>query len=808
MTDKIPDYQPQTGLQNINSGSSFQSQLSNVASQGNFYTELGANVAQAAHTELAKQQGQLAGQKPGGWWATTRAMFDKDFAQSYNTQATATLSLHANKLLLDSSLALDKDPNLNAQTIASSRQQVQQGLQTILDQAPTDVKPKLEFQYSHALQNQTAQFESKMIGQQQKAEKNTSLAYVKEANVNLYNTLMGDAPESEKAAQSIQELATSKIDNLENNKLIDPVRAQTLRQTLQQTAINAKYTKQAQIAYQNNNYNNFIADLASGKIAPEVKPSERPKLINAVSKYIGQMQNANAQNETIKMAQFQEEIIKDPVKASANLQSVMQELSQVNAAKMHLAWTKAMDSHQAKMAPISAVTSPGAYANLTAKQKNNAFQNITQNIIQNAQDNGLNISPGQAQMQAVSVMAGAVPDFVNSLENRMLNGSADDMLQAHEQYKMLQERNQGSKVPISQKARVATETFANLYQRMPLEQAQQKTQEIMSGVDVQRLDNEWAVHSRQLTAGGTTQAQAGLDLVNNITGNENFISAVTYPLTNPSTYGQMVFDKYKTYFYMNGGDADGAKKLVQQDVNNTFGHTQINGRKETTLYPIESTLGLPQNSTPIILDDIQKQMSEKLQASKQAYDQGINDYYYEVVPRMTYAEKEQYVKDLQKSQNFWQEVSSGVPFKQIAKERARALFHELPKSVDDLPDEPLMVRQVFRDGTAKEYPVVVQPSPSLMLSNNPQKPYVGGWDIGMQTSIGVQPINIDNPGDYLTYEPDAEKLSEQYLRYFPSGSSNIESFKNSMQAVVKAAGRSIPGEGIFEAITQAKDEAQ
>lgn len=769
---QLPEVKIDEAIQDSGGPAGLQQSAENLASTGNIYTEIGSASAQAAHSQLAQMQGTMAGKNPGGKWDTARAMFDPDFAESYNAQAAATLSLHANKLLLDSSVALSKDPNLNAATIANAHSQVAQGMQGIFQNAPAAVKGKLESEYQNQLQTQTAKFQAKMFEQQRDNQKQTGEAFLNQAAKNAFNISMAGSAQSTKASEDVLANAKKVADNLVANRLMDRAQADNAIDSIKQSSVQGKYVSQGVQAYNDKKLEPFLADLASGKVAPEVLPADRIKLISAVTSYVGQIQNLNNQQQTLTMTKFEEKLALDPSLISGvDLQNTMSSLSPLNAEKVQLAYIKAVQKHRSNQPNVASFTDAGSFSSLTKEQKNNNYYSLVKAQMQSAADQGQNMSQAEAEVRVASQAGGEVPAFTSGIEGKLLNGTSNQMLEASNQYRIMTDRGYGNKVQISDKARAAEITFRKALNHMPIEDARVaaiKQTSALSPEEEQAVSNQWAKESKRLTSGNITQSQAGLALVNGITGNQSIFTRGSWPLSNPSVYGQEVFNRYRGYFAVANGNADTAKEMVQQDINNSFGHTQINGRKETTLYPVEGMLGLPENSAPVIIDDVQQTLQDKLKHSKEVFDKGVSDSYWEVKPRMTLDERQKLVEQIKNRPSIASELLHGKGFKEAF--HGRNLLSDPIQSESELPNEPLKVVRHFRDGKVQEYDVEIQSSPSFSQTVDPNHPYIGGWDIGIKTSVGVKPLVMEDPwDDVATYQPNAQKLKSQYLKYYPSG---------------------------------------
>ena len=124
----LPIYESQVKVQSI-SVPDFQSSTEAYAESTNSLGAIGAKVAQTASNQMAAQLGGENGQTPHGDLSPSLTEFDKNFEQSYTTQAHATLGLQADKLITDSNLTVSSASRITPQLIANSQSSIGKGLQ-------------------------------------------------------------------------------------------------------------------------------------------------------------------------------------------------------------------------------------------------------------------------------------------------------------------------------------------------------------------------------------------------------------------------------------------------------------------------------------------------------------------------------------------------------------------------------------------------------------------------------------------------------------------------------------------------------
>ena len=183
-----------------------------------------------------------------------------------------------------------------------------------------------------------------------------------------------------------------------------------------------------------------------------------------------------------------------------------------------------------------------------------------------------------------------------------------------------------------------------------------------------------------------------------------------------NAYGQLLLDKYKTFFQNTNGDKQSALALVKQEAKENFGYTGVNGGKVMTLHPIEKILGYDENSdvVPFIQQDVMSTLNEKFMPLKESFNKKESNEYWDISP-----------SDM----------------------KNKALFgHKY---------DPIQIKRYTRGAqgiTTDTYNVV-------LIGNS------FNWDVALQTESGVRPLVQVAP--YLgiaTYTPNKKAIDDAYLK--------------------------------------------
>ena len=128
--------------------------------------EFGSRLAITASTTLAQKRGYEDGLNPKGTLLPPLTLTDKAYADAYITQSQNTLGLQASKLMQQGQAELAKAWRLTPEMLAAYTQNMSQGLNDIISNAPMQAQPGLAAQFNNALMQSSGSLNMKMIGQQ------------------------------------------------------------------------------------------------------------------------------------------------------------------------------------------------------------------------------------------------------------------------------------------------------------------------------------------------------------------------------------------------------------------------------------------------------------------------------------------------------------------------------------------------------------------------------------------------------------------------------------------------------------------
>lgn len=734
---EFPEYKRTTGIKASGNVPDFQSAMEGYASASwGGLADLSAKVAQSASEQMAKQIGSQLGENPDGDLSPPITDFDKVLAQSYQAQSNATLSIQANKLLTDTSLSLSQDPNLTSDKVKSTFSGVDDTLNNLVNMAPDSIKSNLQARFAISSQNMSSRFQMKVYNQNQLDNKNNLLLLANQNTDAAYN--YGYAG-NEKAMTTLRESSEPSYQAGVNAKWMTPVQKKVAQDSMEQAYLSGKYSAQAKAAYDNKTLPQFSSDLVEGKIGNDIPQQMRTDVINRVAASVNQLVQMNSQLQSINLAKFGEKIATRPdLITGQDLADLQASVDPVAFEKASLDYLKAMEKNQASAPDYVSFRDAGLAANMGEKKLNNTFKGMRNALIKEG------VNPEQAELMVMNQAGTAVPEFTNSVVSRIQHGSPDQMLSASRQADDLISRGKGNLIPLDAKTRAMKTSFLyNLRTPMSPEMAAATTREAFSketNESIAAAKAAWPDQKKALTKGFASDADAAISL----SGLPTYDGPIwnRFRMRNATLFGQIMMDRLADYTVEQHSDLEAAKQQLREDVSNSFGRTMVNGFKENAYLPIESKVGLPVNkmSAQLIKSDVARQLVDHLQTSKQLFDKGESNEYWKVEPVLSPKE----IKDIQSKSD----KALGTP--------------------DVGLDTPVRVSRVLRSGKVETYDVVIQASPYTALTNDPNNLVTGGYDISVQTPMGLKSLLLLDPVDQTyVYNPDSKYLQSEYMALHP-----------------------------------------
>lgn len=745
----------------------FQGAFQNLAESQNNLSAIGAKVAQTASNTMAQQLGYETGKKPQGDLFPSVTEFDKNFADSYHAQANATLTLQGQKLLDDTQVEMSKFPRLSAAQIEKANQQLVMGLKKISDLAPSAIKGNLEAQFASSILDQNKRYTEKMIGEQKQDESDNlkNAIDIHHKNILEYSK-NGDEKGANAAIEAVKKLAA----NGHANRFLDQQQKRVAVETAEQLKINGKYINGVTEAIKQNRLPEFEKELSKG---PPKGMSNEQWMTGARAAYdqANFINSLRAQAQNLEVAQFNTMLALGAKNITpSQIQHTLDNVSPVAGEELHLAYLKKMMAEDKAQAGVDRIIQnpldPKVMSAASAEDKNKAYEAFVSNRMLQGEKQGNPISRDDAEVEVASSMAGAIPHFTNSINEKMSSQNPNMIESAGRQMEAIQERGAGQALRgVTKEAKAVYGKYKALRNAMdPNKAAQIAHDTVFNQDDTMQKANEakWTQRLKKIPTG---QAHDIFAL--------KLVGLNPAKMLNPSVYGNDILQEYKEYFTMLNGDDVTAQQLVKESVKQNYGESMINGTPQTVFHPIEKVLNLPENAVSMVQLDVYDQIESKLVNNKKDYDEGKINEYWELTPRANLNDMIKQKQHLSSPMlNLHPELKTKADLNlktQSGVSPEMNLDTAIKMNLDIQHGSPIEIRKHHRGGKVEKYNVVLQMSPFASRSDDADHPIIGGWNIGVTSKeTGLRPFIREAPYVALgSYNPDVKKIKSNYLKLHP-----------------------------------------
>jgi len=615
-----------------------QRAMSDYASNTNWMSFIGSEVASRASNALAERIGGELGKNPKGNIGIPITDFDKTMQQSYNTQAQATLGLQANKLINDSNIITAKANRITPELIDKTNQSIANGLKNILKNAPDEVKPHMEFQFGNAMLDQSASLTKRMLREQREDQKNNN-AFA--SDMNAQHAYSFGLNGNEKAALAAIE-NTRKLNNASvAARLISPEDAKTNIDAANKSYLSGKMIREYEKAHAEGKGEEYLKSIADKK--PDyLSDTNYLAVTNNLMNYVNHQQALRSQDEQLRLTQFQSSVAMNPM--APNITSQLQDLKNNVSAnayeKAQLHYIDAVKKYTREQGndneALAAWNDPRAFSRQPQKAIDRSFDKQVTAYVKQRDQQGNPISVDEAEVQIAASAGGRVPVFEKSIENKLLSGNPANIVSATNQIGMLRSMEQGRVFDrIPQKAKAIAALFEEQRGSMPDTDLARQITDNLSNIDdkmQKTLDNSWSL---LLSAKGAGGLGAGKSLANFALKEVGLDSRHNEKLGGAyfgTIYGNDIYNQLNSNFIATRGDYQAALKMTQDYVDQHYGETYVNGFKQTTDSPIERYLGYKGDAiTPYVQEDLLNQLSTSFAEAKKNYP----DDYWEIIPLKT-----------------------------------------------------------------------------------------------------------------------------------------------------------------------------
>lgn len=718
--------------------------FNNLASTPTALGILSSAATTNASIALANKMGTSLGKTPEGNLLPPITDFDKHVTEAYSSQAQVTLGLQANSLILNAQEEVTKANKITPALIDTYKQSAVQGIQSILDMAPDTIRPQMEHQLGTQIQNSTHQLTLHMIERNKSDAASRDSVWRTHQSEQISNAIKDGNIE---LAQEMQQSLNRNIDSGLYSGVLTPLQADTAKTAAKLNFESAKSIQKVMQARANGTEPEYLASIADKKIG-DLSWSESEAVRDNTFRYLGAVESAENRDQALIEAQGQGEILSRTMNPDtlATYEAKLRPLVFQNLKNSYISSQRKQATMNSDVARI--LSNPGnvnSYAGKSAKVINDSYDGMTNYLMQKSQNSGNPISLEEAQFQAASSMATSIPKFTDMINRELKGENPEQIMKAIETYERMSAVSGYKTDGVDPKALAKGELFMDLLASNPADpvSAAQQANDIINKKDEKTLsitNLKIAEYMKQYAS----DSNRALSTAINLSGLD--ISAGS--LENPDHFASDVFNRFKGYMQLTDGNEDVSKKRVQADLAKQWGTTYINGKKQTTLLPIEQQMHLDPSAAPLIQQDVINQLGPQLEETKKTFDSRHSPFYWRIKDRLSFDE---YAKA---------KVA-------LAEDKYRDPDIEINRTIvskfESAP--PIQLEQVMRNKEIHTYELNVQASPYAQRSQKNGE-VLGGYNIQIKDPVtkAIQSM----PGYYGTtktlpeYRPNTDWVKERY----------------------------------------------
>ena len=708
----------------------FQGAATNYAQATNWMSSVGSYVAAKASNAIATQLGVQAGKNPRGILGLPLTDFDENFNKSYATQAQATLGLQANKLIIDSNIALAKTPRITPELIQKTNQSISTGLENIFQHAPDEIKPDLQNQYANQQLQQTAELSNRMIREQKEDRRNNTALAVEMNAEHAYSFALAG---NEKAALAAIENTKTVSDANVAAGINTPEQAKVSVDTARKSYLNGKMIREyeSKTPDEKVNYLKSIAD----KKPSYLSDADYLPVTNNLLQHVYHQEALRSQDEQLHLAKFNTMISQDLNKAGSSLMELKQNVTPIEFERAQLSYINAVKAnHRSEIDSSTAVRSwskPEDFEKLTSKQVERGFESLVVKQIQDSQSSGQPMTREQAEVAVAASAGGRINYFRDVVTDKIHSGDPAQMDAAAQQIQDMAERRQSLKLGLSAETQSINADYNKLRATLPANEAAKIAIENSNqDPDTQKSVTEMWNSLLQKKSKSMSHPDFALNAVG--LKREEFMNVGI-----ANDYGHMILGTYEEFYKNLKGDNVTALKLTKETVDQNFGYTMANGKKYKTLHPIEKVVGHEDDHdvVPFIHQDLMNNLSQKFSVQKKSFDEGHANEYWEIESKPAVSENN-HVKNKQP----WFAASNANEFHWTDEYQKQDY-------------KPVQVKRIMRSGKSQTYNVV-------LLGNS------YNYDVSLQDDLSIRPLPQVAPFLHVaTYTPNIKSINENYKNH-------------------------------------------
>ena len=730
----IPTLERQAGTQAQAQVPGFAQAFSDVALTQTALGDVASKVVSSTGMKLGEIQGAALAEKnpniPHLLPSLTKS--DEAFANAYSSRSQQILGQQVSSLINQSEEEAASAGELSEGVIGSFQQSAAKGVDDVLKNAPDTIRDQMMYTYQNQVNDSAHRMRMKMISDQHTKQKQIQQVHNDSQVSGAFEAGFSNGAD---AGKTSLDLFTQDLERQKSAGTLTPKEYETLKDS-------ATLNLYAGI------YSRGVRDARANEKLPE---AERSKEIPTVGEYLSNIHDSLPKD----MAEIEKSsIVKNVVEYAKEAHAAEAQSNQLTSSRLDRAladgtvdrpmiaqaeqdlppaefnkfmakyWTNRSkkDEENNKVRGIANNFNDPSAANLgTPSEVNKAFNAlVNKSMSDNPNQDPMAVKVGIAKSGGVEV-----PSFVNELNVMLTRGTPDQAYSAMRAYDEVRDYNPQNVRSVSKQAQAMGAMMNDLHEvaGYPLQDAWTQAKESIFNQTPEQLDirdlqyKEYAKNSLPTSVEIISKAQNLLDV-------PYFTNVPNLPYVSNS-----IMRLHKDYFMMTGSEA-AADKLTKNALQKSYGTTHANGSKQKVFMPIEKLAGIGTDAPEVVHADMEDNISAQLQATKDAYDKGNIDWYYEVGDR----------------------VKGNV-----------------------------MVNRVYRTGKSEPLNVSISASNNLQRTQNSSSPYAGYYDISLIDANGFPaPLSVvsNGPVHQFAYRPNLERIKAMYTYKHNKGMTNQEMEKS------------------------------
>lgn len=777
----VPALQRQVKLDAVTKPAPYSQSFDNAALNPTALGAFGADIAMKASTELSRQRGYEDGLNPKGTLLPPLTNADKAYADAYIAQSQNTLGLQATRLMQEGQAELAKAYQLTPEMLQTYTKNMSEGLNEIIDNAPSQVQPGLAAQFSNSLMQSTGSLNQKMIAQQKQQALQEAAAFNTSQLASMYEAARGG---DIKSAEAIHNDMVRRTNAMSNAGMISPTQAQTAAKSARISLYTGMYTGEAIKAFNEKKVDQYLADLLQKK--PEgMNTLEWEAIAKSVMGEISLYESFQQRNETSLYSEANRLLNEDGLTPEFINQLEAETTSKPRfnnfMAQVASYQRKNASSNEKVSMLMPQWNSTFAMAVADSKTKNIALAQAGNDNQKRAAENGRQIDEFEGQMYAMATAGGPIQNFTQKLNAGLQSGNPELMTRSLNAYRYLQNVNPRVLSGVSKNAEAMMTNFESQMENgnAPDVAAQNALQVVM-----QKDKEQTEINARLFSEWENSKVNTQSRLNSWASNLADFGKSA--PINNLPYFATHVKNIFRTNMNLLNGDVEGATKMTQDGIARAWGVTEINGTREAVFQPVEQTIGLDEGALPLIRNDIYEQVKAQIEPMKIAFEEGQrkNDnrvsFYYRLAERPSW-------EQFHAAQKTLRDIASKPPNTALRPASplvpAQANLPDNPewenaiKVINEFNKNTIGIEKVFSDKRTESFEISIQANPGIQQAEDGR---IGSYNVSIRSNngpnapmIGIFSGSFSEP----VYIPNESIIRQRYIDLVglnPTGMSAFE----------------------------------